>query len=790
MNRSRRDDVPLRNLQARIGRRLRALSAWARFRFRMREADVGDVEISRLFRHPIDAAQKALLTEKYRELFPDAVKMELAEADRLSKHQFKFLGHKVDHGERVAWSRDPVSRLDWGHGFSSDIAYRGPKRLGDIKLPWELNKHQYFFTLGKAAWLAGDPSLSVEIVRQIGHWIEDNPYQRGINWVSALETGTRAISWIMAFPFYADSCNASFRRRLAESLAQHMLFVEEHLSTGRFANTHLIGEAATLVAGGLFLDCRQSEGWLSSGLALLEQEMERQVTEDGVHVERSIGYHRFFLDHFHVVKALLGANEQSFAASTVRGMERMTEFLLDLLSPDMSAPAFGDGDDSRALWTRADCPAEYRSLLALGAVLFNREDFKAVAGHLTEEVLWLLGNEGVSKFQELASTPPDHTSAAYPDGGYYVMRGGWGTSDPQMVFRCGPIGHGPAGHGHADALSYCLYASAYGFIVDSGTFSYNLDYQWRDAFRSTRAHNTVVVDGANQSVTGDRMSWKSVAATRCLKWVTTPSFDLVSGEHDGYQRLRDPVMHQRAVAFLKPDTWGLLDHLHGKEAHSFEIYMHLRPDCSVELQEGHAGVVLRSPDGAELYAWTFDAAGNACLPEVLTGSDEERAAWFSPGYGTRLPTKALRIRGEFEKRTTVFTCLSTSEVDVHAIISRDGVVGATIRRMEGSKETLFYRLHADWPAGEEGIHFDGEHLYHRAIRAGTAVLSASVFCSLSVAGLLDVRSRVPIDSLILQNGVCEIALAAGDVTHLRVNARDRLRVLVNGRPTRIAGIDS
>jgi hypothetical protein len=156
------------------------------------------------FRHPIDASRKSLLTVRYRDLFPDAVRVELAEASRLAAHRFTLLGHTMEHGESVAWSRDPVSGREWARGFSPDIPYRGSERLGDIKLAWELNKHQYFFTLGKAAWLSGDFATAVEIVRQIDHWIEDNPYQRGINWISALEAGARAVSWIMAYPFYAD----------------------------------------------------------------------------------------------------------------------------------------------------------------------------------------------------------------------------------------------------------------------------------------------------------------------------------------------------------------------------------------------------------------------------------------------------------------------------------------------------------------------------------------------------------------------------------------------------------
>lgn len=752
----------------------------ARFRFGIAEPDMGDIDLSQQFRHPIDLSQKARLTESYRELFPDKVESELAEAYRLAGHRFNFLGHEFVHGERISWSRDPVSGRDWGRGFSPDIPYRGPERLGDIKLPWELSKHQYFFTLGKAAWLLGDQSLAAEIARHISHWIEDNPYLRGINWISGLETGTRAISWIMAFPFYADCCDAPLRRRIAESLAQHMFFVEEHLSTGRFANNHLIGEAAALVAGGLFLDCRQSVSWVAKGLALLEQEMERQVAPDGIHVEQSIAYHRFVLDQYHLANALLAANRRSLPARTLQGMERMTDFLLDVVSPDGTAPAFGDVDDARGLWTHAGCAADYRGQLALGAVMFERGDFKAVASGLKEEVLWLFGNEGVSRFQQLTPRPPGHESAGYPHGGYYVMRGGWKDSDAHLVFDCGPMGRGSAGHGHADALSFCLYASGYRFFVDSGTFSYNLDYQWRDAFRSTRAHNTVVVDGVDQSVAGDRMSWRSMAATRCLGWVTTPWFDLVAGEHDGYQRLPEPVVHRRVVAFLKPDTWCVLDYLDGTGAHSLEMFLHVRPDCSIDGQEGPARIVLRSPDSARLYVSAFAAAGDACLPEVVTGSDEDRSAWFSPAYGTRVPAKALKVRRQFEGRTTLLTCVSTSDVDFQPLV--DCASGVAIRRGEGRKETLYYRLHSDWPSGAEGVHFDGKFFYRRMLGVATTLLSAGEFRLLSVAGLLEVRSLIPVESLALNDSLCEIVVATGGASTLQLKARDGLRLVVNGQP--------
>ena len=607
-------------LSGRVQRRVRALHARARYRLGVPFPNPGDVSIAPRFRHPIKANHQWTVTQ-YRDRFPDGVGLELAEAARLAAHRFTLLGHTMQFAGRIAWSRDPVSGRDWPRGFSDDIPYRGHDRLGDIKVPWELNKHQYFFTLGKAAWLSGDPATAVEIVRQIDHWIEDNPYQTGINWISALEVGTRVVSWIMAYPFYSDCCDAPFRRRLVTSLAQHLLFVEQRLSFGPFANTHLVGEAAALLAGGLFLDCHHSTRWVARGLELLEEEMGRQVTCDGVHAERSVAYHRFFLDHYYLIAGLLAANERTLTTATLERMEQMTSFLMHVLFPDGTAPACGDGDDARGICFRSDSPADYRGLLALGAVLFERGDFKAAAGALSEEVLWLLGPEGVDRFDALAPRRPDDSSLAYPAAGYYVMRGGWGASDPVLVFDCGALGFGPAAHAHADALSFQLHAAGYPFFVDSGTFSYNLDHAWRDSFRTTRAHNTVVVDGQGQSVPADRLSWKSVAGSHSRGWVTTRWFDLADGEHDGYGRLSDPVTHRRVVFFLKPDVWVIWDDLRSRGRHDLEFLLHLRPDCRVDVDPGSASFVLTSPNGSRLTAW-ISGAGN---PERFSEMMVERA---------------------------------------------------------------------------------------------------------------------------------------------------------------------
>jgi len=706
-------------------------------------------------------------------MFGPAADEEIVEARRLLRHEFHFLGHPMHHDRGIAWSRDPVTGNEWSRGFSADIPYRGPGRLGDIKLPWELNKHQYFFTLGKAAWLTDDPAFADEIIEQIDQWIEANPCYSGINWISALEVGTRAVAWILAYPFFADRCESAFSERMLRSLAQHLLFVERNLSIGEFANTHLAGEAAILIIGGLFVDCRHSKRWQALGLRQMYLQILRQVRSDGVHAEQSIAYHRFFLDHYALVGAMLGANGRSLAAPVLECMERMTQFLMDVMHPDGSVPAFGDSDDARGIWCHAKAPKDYKSLLVLGATTFNRGDFKMIARTATEELLWLYGESGIEAFVKLPPRAPEHTSAAYADAGYYVMRGGWGPSDPVLVFDCGPLGHGPSGHGHADALSLQLYARGYPFLVDPGTFSYNLDYAWRQGFRSTRAHNTVTIDGQDQSLSGDRMSWITAAKAHCHRWISTPWFDLVDGEHDGYNRLPGPVNHRRVIVFIKPDVWVIMDRLAGRGRHHVQMSLQLRPDCTVSpLPADHT--VLESPAGGRLrmsilgQTPAFIESGNsfADIPE----------SWSSAAYGEKVRTRALHVSGSIDGVGTVTTGLTTSSDAVVLASWAGNGLQISMKRGNHPPEIFYYAFERGSSFAATDLRFDGDVLYQCRRSMDDRTLWASGFRTLHIDGYLEVSSASAINSIALHRNSCDVACDADQAVKAESKADSTIRM--------------
>src|SRR5207249_1589723 len=102
-------------------------------------------------------------------------------------------------------------------------------------------------------------------------------------------------------------------------------------------------------------------------------------------------------------------------------------------------------------------------------------------------------------------TPPACRSKGFPDGGYHILRSGWGNgSEPfederYLVFDCGPLGRG--NHGHLDLLSFEMAAYGQSLVVDPGRYVYDESggTNWRVLFRGTGYHNTVQVDKKNQT---------------------------------------------------------------------------------------------------------------------------------------------------------------------------------------------------------------------------------------------------------------------------------------------------
>jgi len=314
-------------------------------------------------------------------------------------------------------------------------------------------------------------------------------------------------------------------------------------------------------------------------------------------------------------------------------LEKMIDFEVNITKPDGSSPLLGDSALTDN-YIRFSAPE-------VGAVLFNRPELNP--NGLSEETIWLLGIlTSAVRSAPINRAPVRLTSKPFHEGGYFVMRAGEDERALYLVFDCGPFGYKAVpNHGHADALSFELYAYGRTLITDCGAYSYYLGEQWRNYFRGSRAHNTFVVDGQDQSVlTGTRHVYRMAQAT-LHEWASTERFDLADGSHDGYRRLADPVTHRRCVLFVKPEYWIMIDRLTGRGHHTLEHYFHLMPWAvpQIERDTGAAHVL----DERACPVLTIAPVGAPSLrADCVSGATDPIQGWVSFYSGVKVAAPVVR----------------------------------------------------------------------------------------------------------------------------------------------------
>jgi hypothetical protein len=125
-----------------------------------------------------DSYQKLL-----RERFADQEAQLVERADRVCRHEFEIFGSNcVEFSDEIDWHLDPSTDCSWPLIHWSRIDVRGPDRIGDVRLTWEINRHQFLFTLGRAYWFTGDQKYAQEFASLMPGWIDANPPEMGVNW--------------------------------------------------------------------------------------------------------------------------------------------------------------------------------------------------------------------------------------------------------------------------------------------------------------------------------------------------------------------------------------------------------------------------------------------------------------------------------------------------------------------------------------------------------------------------------------------------------------------------------
>ena len=597
----------------------------------------------RFFAGVADVATAGVLRAR----FPEECHRIVTTADAALAGRFDLLGYRgLTFGTPIDWHLDPVwgrraPRLHWSRLDPLD-----PATVGDSKVVWELNRHQWLVRLAQAWVVTRDPKYPTACVGTIEAWLRDNPPGIGVNWASSLEVSYRLMSWCWTILLIRDWPGLSNRwaRAVLAAVWQHAVYVRRYLSYYFSPNTHLTGEALGLLHAGLvFPVFRAAADWRTVALRVLKDECRRQVHADGVHFEQSTCYQRYTADTYLTLLILAARTAVPLPRDIAEQTARMVDVLAALQRPDGTMPALGDADGGKLLPVTERQSDDSRGTCALGAALFARPDFAWAAGAAAPELLWLLGPEGLRRFEAVRPEPPASALRVLPSG-YVVMRSDATPGAHHLIADAGPLGcPASSGHGHADLLSVQLSIFGDPCLVDAGTGGYTPEPRWRDYFRGTPAHSTVRVDEVDQAEPAGPFRWHQRPAARIRDWRSDAVADVLDGEHDAYARLADPVTCRRRIVFVKPDYWLVVDDLQGAATHRIEVNFQfaagvhiaagLEPWIRAETRRGHT-------------LWVLPMASTPVTTVISCGELEPPRGWVSASYGQREPAPAVAFTAE------------------------------------------------------------------------------------------------------------------------------------------------
>lgn len=579
-----------------------------------------------------------------REHLPSEPEEIVGEADEICRHRFRLLGYRdLDYGAEIDWHLDAV------HGRRSPlipwfkIDFLDFAQVGDHKVVWELSRHQHLVTLAKAWLLTNEEVYVQEILAQWYSWKSANPYPLGANWASSLEVAFRSVSWIWLREMLLEcpAVPAGFQQDLLRGLALNGRHIEQYLSTYFSPNTHLLGEAVALFfIGTMCPQISSAERWKRMGWRIVEEEARHQVRPDGVYFEQSLYYHVYALDFFLHARLLASRNGMESPSEFDFVLKRMLAVIQSLAQagpPD----GFGDDDGGRVFNPRRNRADHLTDPLAIGAALLQDEE--PIAGsRLTEEAIWLFGEQALSRSGQRCKSSSRLKTHAFRDGGLFVTA----SSDPpqQLIIDAGPQGTGRSGHGHADALSVKLAFSGRNWLVDAGAFCYIGHGNERNAFRGTRAHNTLTIDGVDQAEPDGPFGWKYIPKTQTESWITGETFTFFAGSHSGYERLPEPARHRRFVFHRHGAFWLVRDVVEGSGSHLLETSWHLAQGLKVSPREGGFDVNSGEKESNEV------GCNRLTLLPVVDPAwrCEQISEYVSPAYGVRMSAPVVRCSARVE----------------------------------------------------------------------------------------------------------------------------------------------
>ena len=426
---------------------------------------------------------------------------------------------------------------------------------------FRINDFKYLLSLSDAFKQTGQIKYLNKGFDLIEDWIQQNSdYITGDKW-NPYVIAERLMNWIGFISENAHQVQKSTGKYTSSiwSQAKELKSSVEY----QLGANHLLSEGKALMYAGAFLN---NPVFYKYGKKLLIKEAALQFLPDGGHYERSISYHVESLQQLFEATVLMVWRKEILDSRFADVLCNAYTFLNGMISTDGHIPLVNDAS--------YDYPFDAADFLGTSKVIFNDAAPKGKIGFYSSR--W-------EEIKVLTRKPDWNPVTIYKDTGYVHDLFEYNGIKHSIYFdvgNCGPDEN--LGHAHADSLSVLWATEETQIFADSGVFTYEPGNE-RNYCRSTKAHNTVEIDGRNSSEiwSAFRVAIRShgiLINSRC-----SDTDDEFTALHDGYENILDkPVSHIRKLEIDKINgRIKISDYLKGKGKHEAVVRYHLTPGREV-----------------------------------------------------------------------------------------------------------------------------------------------------------------------------------------------------------------
>ena len=573
------------------------------------------------------------------------------------KRRFSTQGHQLD------WQKEPISGNRYNKVFSNwrFTPLGMQKGRADVKGVWELSRCQHFSVLGQAYRLTGDERYASLFAKTIVDFISRNPPPLGVHWACPMDVSLRLVSWQIGVSFFQGSKHLTNKwwRKFLKSLVLHGRHIAKNLEYGTLEGKIIVSNHGLSNLFGLYWLSLNFPGidagcvWRGISEKGLEQQISMQILSDGGCFESSLPYHRLVVEIFLSAFALGQHHKIPFSEHYKTRLLSSLSFLREVASENGRLAQVGDADNGRAhiLYGYGFWEKEQESiahLLNAASVVLNIGNLKdgLESRFHCEGIFWRDVGDPVVREVSL-----NLNKTCYPISGFSILR----NSRCHLLAVNSDVGtFGIGNHKHNDQLSFELSVEDKPLIVDVGSFCYTGDPEFRNWFRSTLAHNTIMIGETEQHLMDksalfrlEQRGTRRVYPPLKVQGGCLVSRDLYEyGGDGGFSHTRTYVLSPRNILFI-------IDDLKVDKSETLNWNFNFHPSLEVVLRPN------------EIYLDVLHE--NVALCRISFGETVEAKladCWYSSGYGSKTSTKALQLSGRDVKTHTTIINMNKVPVDV------------------------------------------------------------------------------------------------------------------------------